>query len=585
MRTFFLSLLGAFTAIVLFILLSFLILAGIISAATSAEAPASNVVLEMDLRAEMYDQSPQGGLGALFEETGFIDIMSRIKAAETDDNVDGLLIRASEFSFGSARAEELRRAIIDFREAGKYVIAHSQGSYSTNPSGLRALTAADQVWMQPGTEIMVAGVSIETLFMKDLLDNLDVEAEIIALYEYKNAPNTFQQSDYTDPHREAVLSVAQSIWGISLEDMSGDRQIAYNTLTNYLQAGPMTAEKAIEYGIVDELGYPEDAVEAARNFQGNSDKTFIGINQYKPPFAGLDAIKIAVVGGEGAIVTGEGSDSPFSSDPSFASDPIARAIRKAGNNDDIDAIVFRVESGGGSPTASDQIWQAIEDVQEKGKIVVVSMGSVAASGGYYVSAGADYIFANATTITGSIGIFGGKLTISGLMERYGINPREVSVGGNFVDAFGSDPFTEDQTVLLRASLERGYERFLNIVGEGRNMSFDEVHEAARGRIWSGQDALEQDLIDEIGGFNEAVDKALELSGAPEGATPRLIYYPMRKTGFEAFEDLFGVSAEMGRAASAISYLAGDERLQAIIGQTHSLNTQRVQMSAPTMREK
>lgn len=582
MRTFFLSMAGAFVAMILFVIVSFVLLLGLISSASAKPDKPSDIVITLDLRQEFSDQAVNGGFGVFSSGPGFIDLMTRLEAAQTDDAVKGLFIRASQTGIGSARAEELREAINAFRATGKFVIAHSQGSYTTGPSALRSIAAADEIWVQPGTDLMVSGVSLETLFMKDLLDNISVMAEIEALYEYKNAPNEFKEADYTEPHREAMTVLASSIWEASLLDISEDREIALETLRAALESAPMSAEAAIANGIFDKLGWPEEAEEAARTRDGKH--TLVSISSYSPPFAGLDAMQIAVIGGQGGIVTGSANTSPFSNGPTFASDTIAGSILKAGNNDKIKAIVFRVDSGGGSPTASDQIWRAIERVQENGKPVVISMGSVAASGGYYVSTGADYIMASRSTITGSIGIFGGKYTFSGLMERIGINPTNITVGGEYADAFGADPFTDTQRDMLRASLTRGYDRFTSIVAEGRNISQAEVNEIARGRVWSGEDALEIGLVDEIGGFTDAIRKAAELAGAEDDEAVRLIYYPVRKTGIEAFEELFGASTEVARAASVIGVLAGDDRLNAALAQMQAFSEEPLQVTAPVLVE-
>jgi len=582
-KTFFLSMAGAFCAILVFSLVGIFFLFSIISAAGSEPPQPKNMVLTLDLRSGYPDQAPSSGLGALNGTPGLIDIVTKLKAAETDDKVKGLFVRGAQAAFGSARAEELRDALNEFQASGKYVVAHTQGSFTTNPSGLRAIAAADEIWVQPGTDLMVSGISFETLFMKDLFDNLSIASEIIALYEYKNAPNSQQENDYTAPHREAMTRLAESLWVASLQDIAEDRDMDVAKLRLLLEAGPMSADQAVEENIMDKLGWPEEAMEAARDRDGEGN--IVSIATYTPPFSGAKASRIAVIGGDGAIVTGSASaGGPFSEAAGFASDPVAAAILEAGRDEKVEAIVFRVNSPGGSPTASDQIWRAIERVQEDGKPVVVSMASVAASGGYYVSTGADYIMANRSTITGSIGIFGGKQTISEGLERIGVHPRAITVGGEFAHAFDSDLFTDNQREMLRDSLQRGYDRFTSLVAEGRGMSQAAVHEVARGRVWSGEDALEQNLVDGIGGFTDAVEKAKDLAGIEADAKTRLVYFPKRKVGLEALEDLFGPSAEVARAASVLGTIAGDERLNAALSQLQLSEGERFQVKAPIFIE-
>ena len=589
MKTFLLSMAGAFTAMLAFILLMVAFVFILIAGATSSAPPTPDkVVLSLDLNMEFSDQSAIGGLAAFAQTPGFIDLLTKLKAAETDDSVKGVYVRGAMIGVGSARAEELRKAFHSFRDSGKFIIAHTQGTYGmSGPSALRSLTAADEIWIQPGTDLFATGVTFETEFLKGLFDKIDVTSEIYPFYEYKNAPNSYNEEAYTEPHREAMTALAESIWNVSLSDIAEDRGLSVDSVRTALESGPKTAQEAVDLKIMDKLGWPEEAEEAAKERAGK-DSDIIELAAYIPPSISLKAPLIAVVGGEGAIVTGGAeSGSPFSSPPGFASDAIARAILDAGDNEKVKAIVFRVESPGGSPTASDQIWRAIKRVQEKGKPVVVSMGSVAASGGYYVSAGADYIMADRSTITGSIGIFGGKFALEGAFNKIGITFDTVSVGGDFADAYGAGKFTQGQEAEVKAWLKRGYDRFLGIVGDGRGMSYDEVHAVARGRVWSGEDAIDKGLVDEIGGFMDAIEKAKELGGIDADVTPRLTYYPRRKTGFEALETMFGVSEETARVAYMLGTVANNDRMQILIedlAAADAVNAGQMLAVGPRLRE-
>ncbi|HRX73876.1 MAG TPA: signal peptide peptidase SppA [Hyphomonas sp.] len=590
MRTFLLSMAGALAAMVIFLVLMVMFFVSIlVSAASSAPETPDNIVLSLDLNAEYADQAPASGLAAFAETPGFTDLLIKLKAAESDKSVKGLYLRGAAMSVGSSRAEELREAILSFRDSGKFVIAHTQGTFGvTGPSALRAIAPADEIWVQPGAEISSAGVTFETEFLKGLFDKIGVTPEIYPFYEYKNAPNSYNEAAYTEPHREAMTQLAQSLWTASLADIAADRGLSVEALKTALESGPKTSAEAIELKLVDKEGYPEEAEDAAKEKAGK-DAELVDLAAYAPPALPLKAPEIAIVGGEGAVVTGSAdTGSPFDSAPAFASDTIARAILDAGDNDKVKAIVFRVDSPGGSPTASDQIWNAIERVQAKGKPVVVSMGSLAASGGYYVSAGADYIVANRSTITGSIGIFGGKFALAGGFNKLGVTFDTVSVGGEFADAYGMDKFTQAQEAEVKASLKRGYDRFVGIVAEGRHMTYDEVHEVARGHVWSGEDALQRGLVDEIGTFTDAIEKAKELGGIEADVTPRLIYYPHRKTGFEALESLFGVSSETAEAMATISAIAGDKHTQILLEElatARAVNSGEMQAIGPRIRER
>ncbi|MBK8198954.1 MAG: signal peptide peptidase SppA [Acidobacteria bacterium] len=592
MKTFFLSMAGAFVAMILFVVVGFFGLIALFVSAASAKPPrAHTVVLSLDLNSQFPDQAPLGGLAAFSGVPGFTDILVKLRAAEDDKAVKGLYLRGSFTGIGTSRAEELRDALKEFRASGKFVIAHSQGMIAMGgPSAYHSITASDEIWMQPGADFMINGVTFETEFLKGLFDKIGLTPQIYALYEYKNAPNSYNETEYTAPHREALEGLANSIWNTALTDISADRGMEVPAMKALLEAGPKSAEEALDAKLVDKLGWPEDA-EASALERAGEDAELIDVVYYEPlptKAKTKDGV-IAIVGGEGAVVTGGGgSESPFSEPAAFASDAIARAILDASEDEDVKAIVFRVDSPGGSPTASDQIWRAVERAKEKGKPVVVSMGSVAASGGYYVSTGADAIVANRGTITGSIGIFGGKFALDGTFNKVGVTFDSVTVGGEFANAYGVAPFNQAQEAEVRAMLKRGYDRFLTLVGEGRGMTYDEVHNIARGRVWSGADAVKIGLVDELGGFMTAIRKAQELAGMDTSVLPPLAYYPQRKTGLEAFESLFGVSAETARAAAVLGKLAGDERTQALIEElavADAVNSGQSMAMGPRIRER
>ncbi len=590
MKTFLLSMAGALVAMFIFVFVGFALLFGLIASAAGAKPPRpGNVVLTLDLNTPYPDQAPSSGFAAFSEAPGFTDLLVKLQAAGTDDAVKGLYIRGADLGIGTSRAEELRSAIKAFRDTGKFVIAHTQGSYGFGgPSAIHSISAAEEIWIQPGTDIVAAGVTFETEFLKGLFDKIGLTPEIYPYYEYKNAPNSYNETAYTEAHREALETLANSIWATALSEIAEDRGLTVPNLRAALEKGPMTADEAITLKLADKLGWPEEAEDAAEERAGE-DAEFIDLGYYVVPPAKGKAPRIAIVGGEGAVVTGGNTDgSPFESPAGFASDVIARAIIDASEDEDVKAIVFRVDSPGGSPTASDQIWNAVKRAQANGKPVVVSMGSLAASGGYYVSAGADAILANRGTITGSIGIFGGKFALEGTFNKIGVTFDTVSVGGDFADAYGVDTFNQAQEAEVRNMLKRGYDRFVGIVGEGRGKTYDEVHAIARGRVWSGEAAKENGLVDEIGGFMDAIEKAKELAVIEAGVTPRLVYFPQRKTGFEALEEFFGVSAEAVRAVSVLSAIAGDARTQALIEElavADAVNSGQTLAIGPRIRER
>ena len=583
MKTFLLSLAGAFVALVLFIVIGVITLGGLVGMATATDPQPKNMVLSIDLRTPLPDQAPTSGLAAFGGQPGFITLLTQIKAAESDETVKGIFIRGSEFGIGSSRSEELRAALLSFEQSGKFVVASSQGYFGgAGASTLRVLSTAQEVWIQPGSSIFAAGVSFETQFLKGLFDNISVTPEIVALYEYKNAPNSYNEEGYTEPHRRALTELAEDLWLATLEDIAEDRGLTVDAVKATLESGPLSASEYIEAGLADKLGWPEDALDITLSKYGSE---LVSIEDYVPPTTAVGSPVIAVVGGEGAIITGAGEGDLFSGPAGFASDRIAASILEAGRTPNVRAVIFRVDSGGGSPTASDQIWRAVKRVQGMGKPVIVSMGSAAASGGYYVSTGADEIVANTSTITGSIGIFGGKIAIAEGLSRIGVNIEDISVGGEFADAYGADTFTEVQLNEVRAWLKRGYDRFIALVAEGRDMSVEDIHVRARGRVWSGEDAKALGLVDTIGGFITAIERAKDHANIDPETEVRLAYFPAQKSGLEALDTSFSASTDAARAVSALSALGEHEDLLATLEELSALQRGEARASAPIIRER
>lgn len=598
MKTFFASLGGAVVGSIVGLFLLFFIGMAIIQSSVnslmqSASGPETGqddgnpIVLTLDLRSGFSDQAATTGPEALFGSIGFVDVITTLDAAAEDDQVKGLYIRASEYGIGSSRAEEYREAFLKFKAADKFIITHSQGSYGGGPSGYRAIAASDQIWVQPGSDMIASGLALETLFMRGLFDNLSITPEFEALYEFKNAPNTYEEETYTEPHRRAMTELAESLWNVSLNDIAADRGMSVDQARATLESSPISAEQMVQANFATQLGWPEDALDAALE-QAGENAISIEVTSYNAPETPFGAPVIAIVGGQGPIVSGGAGGSFFQEGNGFASDAIAAAILEAGRDEKVEAIVFRVDSPGGSPTASDQIWRAIERIQtEEEKPVVVSMASVAASGGYYVSTGADWIVANRTTITGSIGIFGGKFAISEGLARIGINAESIKVGGEFTGAFSTtEGFTDEQRVSIRAWLTRGYDRFTELVSEGRGMSLEQVDAVARGRVWSGEDALSRGLVDELGGLNVAIAKARELAEIEEDAAIRLKSYPNSgDSTFPLFSASAGASAEELQAIGQLANLLNEPEVQAMIQEVETARSSRIQARIPSFVER
>ncbi|EJL29222.1 signal peptide peptidase SppA, 67K type [Caulobacter sp. AP07] len=571
MKQFLMTVAGVFVGLVLFLVgVPFLLIVMAASATRPAPVPA-HTVLQLDLRGGLSDQESQSPFAAFGGGGGqsVMSIIQTLRRAETDDKVQAVLVRLPEGGMAPASADELRLAFKHFRAVGKKpIIAHSQGLY---PSGLVTSTymlgaAASEFWMQPDSALQAVGAASEEMFFKRFFDKYGVKAEYEQRYEYKNAVNPYLYSDYTPAHRESTLSWMGSVYNSALTTAAQDRKVDPAALIKTIEAGPYSAEEAQAKGLIDKVGQVKDVQDAMLGRAGKGAK-LLDFDDYAsrakrtPPKTGPT---IAVVSAEGAIMTGSGEGgSPFGGDSTIYSDQVAKALYDAIDDKDVKAIVFRVSSPGGSDTASEQILAAVKAARKAGKPIVVSMGTYAASGGYWISSGASAIVAEPTTLTGSIGVFGGKFALGDALARFGVDTRQVHVGSDYAGAFGTgEGFTPDQRAKFSAWMDRIYGGFVNRVAEGRKLPPERVREIAKGRVWTGVQAKQLGLVDELGGFYEAVDKAKSLAGIK--GEVKFKKFGGSSSPFEALEKALGVSSASLRTMAASAWLLGDPRSQSIM---------------------
>lgn len=561
MKQFLITVAGVLTGLLLFLFIGPFLLIGVIAASVQPPAQPSQMVLALDLREPMTDQRPANPFAALGGGTSLLDTLARIESARTDDAVKGIFIRANTGGMPAAQAEELRAALASFRASGKFVVAHLQNDgVRMGMPGFMAIADSDEVWLQETSEFMPMGLSSEVTFLAGTLQRYRMQAQFEAREDYKTFANTLTQRTFTPEHRESTLSLMTGIYDNMLTNIATDRGITPAAARAAVESTPFTAARARELGLVDQLGRPEEAERAALARAENAE--IVEIAEYRPrPQTGGRVI--AVVQGEGAIISGPEEHDIFSDEESMNSDRIAQALLDASEDEDVAAIVFRVSSPGGSVVASDQILAALRTAQERGKRVVVSMGDVAASGGYYVSAYADEIVASPSTITGSIGVIGGKLIIGPAMDYYlSTNTETITVGSPLVEMFtGERPFNPAERVAFAGFIDRAYTGFVGLVAEGREMTPEQVRTIAQGRVWTGQQALERGLVDHLGGFSVAVQRARALAGIEEDARVELRYFPQPENPFQSLERAFGVSAESAQALVQLNAVLSDPRVR------------------------
>jgi len=441
------------------------------------------------------------------------------EAAE-DRHVFGLIAKVGGM-WPWATMQEVRRGVQAFAASGKPTLAWAESFGEVGYRDMAAYvlaTAFGEVWLQPGGGVGLLGVGIETTFVRGTLDRLGVEPQFEQRYEYKNAADVILRKEFTAAHREALERLTESVFSDAVESIADARGLTHDQVRELIDTGPRTASEAQAAGLVDRLGYRDQAYEAMRTRIGDKPELLFADRwrprrKIAPPPHRRDHVALVEV--RGGISSGRTRRNPMGRQA--GSDTVSAQLRAAHDNDRAHAVVLRVESPGGSAVASEVIWREVWRLRESGKPVVVSMGDVAASGGYYIACPADVIVALPATLTGSIGVLGGKLVVDGLLERMGVNTGSVQRGARALMYSLRREFSEDERARFAATIDAIYNDFVAKVAAGRRRPIPEIEAVARGRVWTGQDALEAGLVDELGGIRDATRIARERADLPEDA--------------------------------------------------------------------
>ena len=552
-------------SIIIFLVL-LLVVFGVVGTFTQPTLP-GDMVLTLDMREGLPDARPNNPFAEPGKVTSVIDAVTALAKAESDDRVKGLYLRVGGSGISGAQAQEIRAALKAFKAKGKFVVAHAQSFYSSGMGDYFLAAAADEIWLQPVSSMNATGVSTTSAFLRSMLDKIQAKPEFAQRYEYKNAANMFMEKDFTVAHREASYRLLESIFETSTAGIAGDRKKTRDEVVALINAAPYLTQEAIDKKLIDKQGYDDEAESAAKARAGGKAevKTLSEYFQLAgSPWEGMGRPTIALIQGEGQINDGK-SESGWGGDTSMGGDTIAKAFRDATEDDNIKAILFRVNSPGGSALASDQILDAVKKAQKAGKKVVVSMGDVAASGGYYVSLSADKIFAHETTITGSIGVLSGKIVTSGSFSLIGVDLKSLGVGTNALMDSATQSFTPEQWALFNKGIDQIYEDFTAKVAKGRKMDVAKVREVAKGRVWTGADAKARGLVDEFGGFRAALEATKALAGIPADSEINLTRIPQRRSPFEELAEMFGTSAEVVRTLAILGKVVENESVAQFFG--------------------
>ncbi|MEV4254911.1 signal peptide peptidase SppA [Spirillospora sp. NPDC049652] len=541
------------------------------------------LVLELDLTDGIVE-TPPGDPLAMFlamRRTHLRDVLDGLRRARSDARVKALVVKVTGGT-GLALVQEVREAVAALREAGKYTVAWAEtfgeGGRGTVPYYLAS--AFDRVYLQPTGEVGLTGVALEEPFFAGALEKAGVQPRFAKRHEYKTMANTFMEKGYTPEHEESSRRLVESLGEQLAKGIAEARGLTVERVRELTDRGPLLADEALEAGLVDELGY-RDQVYAHLKAKAGEDAQLRYVARYNRTHGLAKRIPqpgrqdgIALINGHGQIRlgrSGRGGPLPGQS-VAMGSDTVGAAFRAAVKDDKVKAIVFRVNSPGGSAVASDAIWREVVLAREAGKPVVVSMGDVAASGGYYVAMAADTIVAQPGTITGSIGVVVGKAVLNGLLDRVGIGLGAVEDGAHARMFSATKDFSDSEWERINASLDKIYADFTRKAAEGRGMTRERVHELARGRVWTGADARENGLVDELGGLDLAFDLARKKAGLAADAPVRTYPHtsPLERlrppessedrtaasARFEGWGSLGGIAARLGLPAAGPLTLPG-----------------------------
>ena len=510
------------------ILIIVVVLAVTIYLARSGRIPAGSVLL-IDLSGPVEEQKPTGFLAALFGNDILVlhNVLDAIDAAKTDPRVTGVVMKIYNPEARWGKLQEIRQHLVDFRASGKPSLCLLGGDFNPNRDYFVA-TGCQQIWLVPTAPLGVTGLMTQSTFYRRVFDKLKIVPEFYHIAEYKTAANQYMEKKYTPAHKEMAESLMQSTYGQYLDGIAQGRKVDRAKVEALVAAGPLTAHEALDGKLVDKLGYFDEVQKFFRERSGGWRP--VGLDRYVKQLRNEGEYKIAVVTATGEIIVGDSQWTP-STGFIMGSDSVSSDLRQARLDDSIKAIVFRVDSPGGSAVASDIIGREVE-LAAKSKPVVVSMSDVAGSGGYWIAMSGTKIVADGDTLTGSIGVVLGKLNISGLYQMVGLSTDQVQTSDNATIFSDQQNFTPAQSQKVQAMMRSLYDDFCKGVATGRHMKVERVNEIGRGRVWTGAQGKENGLVDELGGLTRAIALARGLSGIPAGAKVQLIYFPREKSFLE-----------------------------------------------------
>lgn len=506
----------------------------VIAALKEEEEIPKHVILTVNFEKQVAEYVPDNPIAKLMNEDvpSLRNIVGALDKAAHDERVVGLLVRAGSAQMGFAQIQEVRDAVLAFRQSGKPAVAYAEtfGEVGGGNGSYYLASAFETIYLQPSGDVGLTGLRAEHPFVKGLLDSLDIEPRMAGRYEYKNAMNLFTEDHFTDAHREATEVLLQSMYDQIVGDLAAALKKTPEQIKSIIDQGPILGTQAVELGLVSDLVYRDEVYDRVKANWG-AEAEYLSLSKYASN-AGTtfdEGTEVALIYGVGQVTRGKSDYSPASGSGNMGSDTVTKAFRDAVKDDDIKAIVFRIDSPGGSYVASDAIWREVEKAKAAGKPVIATMGNLAASGGYFVAMNANKVIAQPGTITGSIGVVAGKMLTEAFWKKLGITWDYAHVGKSAYFWSSGKDFTPEQWAQFNGWLDRVYVDFTQKAADGRGMSREDIHAVAKGRVWTGVDAKERGLVDELGGFQMALNLTREALNLEADAPIELRLFPKEKT--------------------------------------------------------
>jgi protease-4 len=504
------------------------------------ESLPARMVLKVDLNQGLMDGPPPEGLASFGKrnKTHLRDFIAAIEAGAKDPRVQALSVRLGSSGVGMSQTQEILAALEIFTKSGKpsFAFAESLGEGRNGTIETLLVSGFSEIWLQPSGEVAMNGFAIESPFVRGVLDKLDIKPSFARRHEYKGAMENFTEMGMSKELRETLDGIVSGWFAQAIEGIAKNRKLKPEEVRAAIDMAPFSAADALKAKLVDKLGYADES--KANVKEKTQDAKAVAIADYaEDARSKAPGKRIAVIDGHGPVVSGKGKASPFGGNKALGADSMAAALAEAAEDKEVVAIVLRIDSPGGSYVASDTVWRAVKLAREKGKPVIASRGGMAASGGYFIAMAADRIVASPGSITGSIGVFAGKVVLDEFWARFGVKWEDVNKGANSGFWSANHDFSPAQKARLDVMLDRIYADFTGKAAEARKFSAAEIDAVARGRVFTGAKALEVKLIDALGGFSVAVEEAKKMAKLAPEEKVQLLQFPPPKTPIESLMEM------------------------------------------------